>query len=528
MKLSLRTKILGLCGIGCLMLIALAAGAISLTVAQGDLLDASIVANQALSNHQNADMMHDAVRGDVLSLELADTPEKLKEATEEVKDHTATFRGMIAANEALALPAEIRALLAAAAPNEEKYCATAEQIFAKAATDRAGALAMLAEYNALFSQVEDQPGKLTDEINAHVQSMQTASNAYRQRSLLVMTALTLIGLTALIGFGWVLSGRIARPVRATQAVLETMANGDYTTRITVTTGDEIAAMGHALNRSADAIETVLRGISQQATALDSAAGQLKNTSAGMVSGAEATASEANTAATAAEEVSSSVATVSAAATEMTASIQEIATQTGSTARIAGECLDVARQFSATIRHLDESSARIGEVVKAISAVAEQTNLLALNATIEAARAGEAGRGFAVVAGEVKALSQQTATSTTDITHKVTAIQSDAASCVESIKRISSIIENICQSTQTIASAVEEQTATTSEICRTVNQASEGGTQIAKAVVSLATSARATTDGSRRVQGAAQELADLSGSLRHLVSGMRFRASSTAA
>jgi methyl-accepting chemotaxis protein len=59
----------------------------------------------------------------------------------------------------------------------------------------------------------------------------------------------------------------------------------------------------------------------------------------------------------------------------------------------------AQKTDTSITELSQAAARIGDVVKLITAVAEQTNLLALNATIEAARAGDAGRGFAVVASE---------------------------------------------------------------------------------------------------------------------------------
>jgi len=155
--------------------------------------------------------------------------------------------------------------------------------------------------------------------------------------------------------------------------------------------------------------------------------------------------------------------ISAAGAELVTSIEEAERNVVAATSVAAEAQAMTADANASVHRLDESSTKIGDVVKVITSIAEQTNLLALNATIEAARAGELGKGFAVVAGEVKELAQSTARATEDVGNLVAAIQTDAGTVVQALGAIGQIVDRINETQTMISGVLTEQAAVTRDI-----------------------------------------------------------------
>jgi methyl-accepting chemotaxis protein len=194
-------------------------------------------------------------------------------------------------------------------------------------------------------------------------------------------------------------------------------------------------------------------------------------------------------------------------------VSEISRQVHDASAIAGVAVRQAEDTDVRIAELSGSAARIGDVVKLITAIAEQTNLLALNATIEAARAGDAGRGFAVVAQEVKALAAQTAKATDEITTQIAGMQSATQVSVTAIKEIGGTIGRISEINGSIAAAVEQQGAATQEISRNVQQAAAAASQVAANIADVNRGAAETGSGSTEVLCAAKSLSSDSSHLK---------------
>ncbi|SMF82679.1 methyl-accepting chemotaxis sensory transducer with Cache sensor [Tistlia consotensis] len=250
--------------------------------------------------------------------------------------------------------------------------------------------------------------------------------------------------------------------------------------------------------------------------LSQTAGRMQTTARSMSTAVEETEQQAGAVAAASQEASASVQTVASAAEELSSSIDEIGRQVDRSSHTATRAVEDARLTNEKVSGLVDAARKIGEVVELIQEIAEQTNLLALNATIEAARAGDAGKGFAVVASEVKALANQTAKATEEISQQISHIQGATTDAATAIKGIGQTVETIDEIAASISAAVQEQGAATQEIARNVQQASESTRQVASSISAVSRTATETGGSAGLVLEAADQLAQQSENLRQEV------------
>jgi methyl-accepting chemotaxis protein len=252
-------------------------------------------------------------------------------------------------------------------------------------------------------------------------------------------------------------------------------------------------------------ETFRSKISIVVDGLKAVSTHLQKDSSELLASAGSAATDAEAVSDAARLAARNVESVSAAAEELTAAINEIQRQTASASGMTQQAVDQAHTTNQSVATLEKAADHIGTVVRLIDDIAHHTNLLALNATIEAVRAGDAGSGFQIVAAEVKDLSRQTASATSQIGTEIKEMQAATGNSVSAIHSIASTIGRISDTTTAIAAAVEQQGAATSEIARSVESVSQGTVAVTDRIAAVANSIGVAN---RIADSVAQEIQDL--------------------
>jgi methyl-accepting chemotaxis protein len=393
-------------------------------------------------------------------------------------------------------------------------------------------------------------GATTDAIVAAADADVAARGVATVETSVILAALALLALGIAALAGWLVVGRVARPIARLTACMGALAKGDLGVAIPgAGRRDEVGDMAAAVAvfRQAAEDNARLRAAQQDAAAeaerdrraalqgmarrvedetrgaVDAVSRRMGSVTASSVSVGSATdriRAESLSVSEAARDALGATQTVAAATDELSASIREIADRVGEAAGVARAAVGGVEHGTRTIASLQEAVARIGEVAGLIADIAGQTNLLALNATIEAARAGEAGKGFAVVAGEVKALANQTAQRTEDISRQIALITAATSEAVQAVQGIAQSVGALDAIAAGIASAMEQQTLATGEIARAVSGAAAAVRDVEGRMSGVAGetegSARAAGEMAASAEAAQAAVAELRGALVRIV------------
>ncbi|WCK04146.1 methyl-accepting chemotaxis protein [Agrobacterium tumefaciens] len=203
-----------------------------------------------LRNHMQADMMHDALRSDVLAAILsADTRTglDLKAVKADLAEHEASFREMIEANKSLSAGTNVRAVVDGVEKPLFTYMDTANAVIGLAGSSPEEAIKLMPEFMRQFSALEKAMEAAGDQIQALSDAASDESEKTKAAINLILKGLLV--LAALFSAGLFLLTRksIIRPILQLSKNMEALAGGDTSQPPSgIDRKDEIGSMSGAV------------------------------------------------------------------------------------------------------------------------------------------------------------------------------------------------------------------------------------------------------------------------------------------
>jgi methyl-accepting chemotaxis protein len=436
-------------------------------------IQGAIESGQALQASQEADMMHDAIRGDgqlALFGALQNSPERIAEAEKGLTEHAETFSKALDKIDSLPVSEETRTVLAATKPMVKKYVEAASLMVKAAKTRPDAAQAAVPGLQTAFSELEKQMASLSDTIEKTGAELNDHATASVNRTVLSISIALTLATAAMVGLALWLARRMTQPMAHAVAVADRLAQGDLTCEVNPSGNDETVQLLQSMARMRGNVSDIVREVKSNAERVATASAEIAQGNNDLSARTEQQSSSLERASSSMEELGSTVrqnADNAGQANQLAMSASSVAVEGG----------DVVAEVVSTMKGINESSRKIADIISVIDGIAFQTNILALNAAVEAARAGEQGRGFAVVASEVRSLAGRSAEAAKEIKGLI-------GTSVERVEQGTALVDKAGVTMNEVVTSIRRVTDIVGEISVASSQQSAGVSQVGQAVMQM--------------------------------------------
>ena len=216
---------------------------------------------------QDADMAHDALRGDVSAAVLAGdgaTGLSLAGLADAVRVDAASMRDDIARTAALGLNASVDAPVRELRRTADAYAEDATRIVDLAATDHDAAVARVRAFESSYATLSTGFAATREAIGAHAERAAGHAAQARFRARLTIVLASLAALLGMFVFAGMIGRSLVRKLDALADVAHRVMGGDREARYLVQREDEIGELGRAFNAMADDLTSVVAQLERDA------------------------------------------------------------------------------------------------------------------------------------------------------------------------------------------------------------------------------------------------------------------------